>query len=78
MKNKNPLYVVKKDHIEEADNLVDMLVKKFNLEPVLEILMSLLQQMLEMVSNFEMLVLAQQFIDDLLKRVELFKKFSVV
>ena len=40
-KNQNPLYVVKGDQVEEATGLIDMLLKKFNLAPVLDILNAL-------------------------------------
>lgn len=76
-KNTNPLYVVKGDQVEAAENFFDMLVKKFNLEPLLELLMNIFKTMLENVSSYPMFMLVKSFIDQALARLELFKKFSI-
>lgn len=43
MKNKNPLYVVKGKEVQEAFGIFDLVVKKFNLEPVIRVLESILK-----------------------------------
>ena len=76
-KNSNPLYVVKGDQVEQANNFLDMLVKKFNLEPLIELLMNILKTLLENVSSYPMFLMAKDFLDQILARFELFKKFSI-
>jgi hypothetical protein len=77
MKKKNPLYVVKGADVEEAHGIVDLLVKKFNLEPLLSVLKNLLEMLVEMVSSYSMFVVVKDFIDHIVKRIELFQKFSM-
>lgn len=76
-KNSNPLYVVKGDQVEQASNLVDMLIKKFNLEPLIELMMNIFKTLLENVSSYPMFLLVKDFIDHVMGRLELFKKFSI-
>lgn len=52
MKNKNPLYVIKGKQVEEASSLLDLVIKKFNLEPAFTILKNIFYLMLEQVENF--------------------------
>lgn len=77
MKKKNPLYVVKGTDVEEASGLVDMLVKKFNLEPLISMLKNLFEMLLEMVSSYAMFKVVKDFVDQVVARIELFQKFSV-
>lgn len=77
MKKKNPLYVVKGTDVEEASGLVDMLVKKFNLEPLISMLKNLFEILLEMVSSYAMFKVVKDFVDQFVARIELFQKFSV-
>lgn len=77
-KVKNPLYVVKNDHVEEASGLIDLLIKKMNLGPLVELINSLIKMLLENVSNYSGLVMAQNFIDLILQKFEMFKKFSII
>lgn len=77
MKKKNPLYVVKGTDVEEASGLVDMLVKKFNLEPLISMLKNLIEMLLEMVSSYAMFKVVKDFVDQVVARIELFQKFSV-
>ena len=75
---KNPLYVVKNNHVEEADNLMDLLIKKFNLAPLFEILGNILQMLLENVRTYSAFLVVQDFLDFFISKVELFRKYSIV
>lgn len=76
-KNQNPLYVVKGDQVEEAENFVDMLIKKLNLEPLLELFMNILKMMLDNVTSYPIFMVVKELFDHLMARLELFKKFSI-
>lgn len=78
MKAKNPLYVVKEDHVEEATNLLDMLIKKFNLGPLINLIQSLIDMILSSVKNYASLVLANDLIEFLLQKLNLFRKYSII
>lgn len=77
MKKKNPLYVVKGKDVEQADGVIDLLIKKFGLEPVISILKNLMEMLLEMVSSYAMFKVVKDFIDHVVARIELFQKFAV-
>ena len=66
-KPKNPLYVVKGNNVMEASNIIDMLVKKFGLEPVINIIKMLLEQ----VKSYPMLVEVNKIIEDLMQKIRL-------
>ena len=77
MKHKNPLYVVKGKTVLEAQGLWDMLVKKFNLEPVITILMSVMKMLLEQVNSYPLLVMVKSIVDELMKKLtSLFDRFQ--
>lgn len=78
MKNKNPLYVVKGDHVEEAKNMMDLLVKKLNLTPVIEFFEFVLRMLLENIKTYSAFLVVQEFIDLIVQKIELFKKYSIV
>lgn len=63
MKNKNPLYVVKGQNVEQAKNLFDMLIKKLDLEPVMRILNQLLEFLLSQVKSYPMFAVVKSMID---------------
>lgn len=69
MKNKNPLYVVKGDSVQEAKNLFDLVLKKFNLEPAFEMLSSLFKLLLSQVTSYPMFVAVKSWIDQILTKV---------
>lgn len=79
MKNKNPLYVVKDAGtiVEEASSALDFLIKKLHLEPLVELLKSLIEMTLEQVSSYQGVVMAREFIEKILGKLELFKKFGI-
>jgi hypothetical protein len=69
MKVKNPLYVVKGKDVQEASSLFDLVVKKFNLGPVLNFLHQLLNLLLEQVETFAMFKAVKELIDQILGRI---------
>ena len=77
MKKKNPLYVVKGQNVEAADNFVDLVLKKLNLEPLISVLKNILDMLMEMVTSYSMFVAVKEFIDHIVKRIELFQRFSM-
>jgi hypothetical protein len=79
MKNKNPLYVVKGRDVHPVQNLFELVIKKLNLEPLVEILQRLLKFMLEQVKSWQMLVSVQKAIDEFIIRyISAAKKFGFV
>jgi hypothetical protein len=77
-KSKNPLYVVNGEDVEEASGVIDFILKKFNLEPAINFLNMLVEMLLEQVNSYPMLVAVKEFIDLILKRVELFRSLSIL
>jgi hypothetical protein len=79
MKNKNPLYVVKEDSkvVEEAKNIFELFVKRFNLEPVIQILKQILDFLLLQIHNYPTLVQIKKIIDEIVGKLELFSKFGI-
>lgn len=69
MKNKNPLYVVKGNNVQEAKNLLDLFVKKFNLEPAFELLSNIIKMMLAQVTSYPMFVAVKAWVDSILTKV---------
>lgn len=65
MKNKNPLYVVKGKTVLEASGIVDLLVKKLNLEPALEILNKVLAFLLAQVKDYPTFLFVKKFVDQI-------------
>lgn len=77
-KNKNPLYVVKGDDVEPAKNFIDLLVKKLNLEPAVEFLMELFKTLFNQVKTYAWFVIIKDMFDEFMRRIELFKRFSII
>jgi hypothetical protein len=69
MKNKNPLYVVKGNNVQEAKNFVDLILKKFNLEPAVEILTNIFKMLLAQITSYPMLVAVKNILDQLMIKV---------
>jgi len=63
MKNKNPLYVVKGQNVEQAKNFFDLLIKKFDLEPVMRILNQIFEFLLSQVKSYPMFAVVKSMID---------------
>lgn len=77
MKNKNPLYVVKGQNVEQAKNLFDMLIKKLDLEPVMRILNQLLEFLLSQVKSYPMFAVVKSLIDQwMLQLIPLLQQVS--
>jgi len=78
MKTKNPLYVVKGKDVLEVKNLFDLVVKKLNLEPVIQIINNILKMILEQVKNYPAFVAAKAFVDEMIvKYFRLIEKFGL-
>ncbi len=69
MKNKNPLYVVKGKNVQEAKNLLDLVAKKFNLEPLVEIVTNIMKMMLAQVTSYPMFVAMKNWLDQILTKI---------
>lgn len=79
MKKKNPLYVVKGKDVHEASSLVDLVIKKFNLEPAINIIRNIFYLLLEQVENFAMFQAVKGFIDEVIQRIrDLGKKIGLL
>jgi hypothetical protein len=69
MKNKNPLYVVKGKDVHETHSLIEMMIKKFNLDPLVNIFKNLLTLLLEQVENYALLTVVKNFIDEIIQKM---------
>lgn len=79
MKNKNPLYVVKGKDVLEANSFFDLMIKKFNLGPAINILQNIFHLLLEQVENFAMFKAIKEFMDQMLQKIQdLGKRFGVL
>lgn len=83
-KKTNPLYVVtnKGQDVQEAQGLFDALVKKFHLQPFVDLFMDLwmqlVEQLSEMVTNYSMFLVVKAFIDEWVEKLfELAGKLGV-
>ncbi len=77
-KQKNPLYVVKGKDVQEVKGMVEFMIKKFNLGPVVQILQNIFKMLLANVKDFSTLQVVKSFIDELLvKYFSLVKKFGL-
>ncbi len=67
MKNKakNPLYVVKGKDVQEASGVLDLVLKKLNLEPVILFVQNLLKLILENIKSYPTFVAMKNFLDEL-------------
>jgi hypothetical protein len=69
MKNKNPLYVVKGKEVQEASSVFDLVIKKFNLGPAINILKNLFYFLVEQVENWATYQVVKNFIDEFIEKV---------
>ena len=77
MKTKNPLYVVKGKEVEEASSVFDLVIKKLNLEPAINILKNIFLLLLEQIENFATYKAIKSFIDEIMvKMTELASRFG--
>ena len=69
MKNKNPLYVVKGQNVEEAKSLFDMFIKKLDLEPALKMLSQIFEMLLAQVKSYPMFTMVKSVLDQWLAQL---------
>ena len=78
MKNKNPLYVVKGKEVQEAKDIFDLVIKKLNLEPVVQFIQNILQMILENIKTYPSFLAMKGLLDELVARYfSLVKKFGL-
>lgn len=78
MKNKNPLYVVKGKDVQEAKDVFDLVIKKLNLEPVVQFIQNMLKLVLENIKSYPTFVAMKNFLDELVvKYFSFVKKFGL-
>jgi Zn-dependent M16 (insulinase) family peptidase len=70
-KTKNPLYVVKGKDVQQVSGLFDLLMKKFDLEPIVSMLQQLLSMLLAQVQNYHVLSLVKGYLDQILAQLQL-------
>lgn len=77
-KSKNPLYVVKGKDVLEASNVLDMVLKKFNLEPVIQFMQNMLKLILDNIKTYPSFLAMKKLLDDLVVRYfSLIKQFGL-
>jgi hypothetical protein len=69
-KSKNPLYVVKGKNVEMASGLFDMLIKRFDLAPVVAMLQQLLSMLLAQVNSYPLLAQVKTLVDVVLAQLQ--------
>ena len=75
-KRKNPLYVVTNNgkDVLEASGLLDALVKRLGIEPVLKQLEAILQLMLSMITSYAAFTVIKEWFDQFVATLEAFIK----
>jgi len=77
-KTKNPLYVIKGKDVQEVTDVFDLVIKKFNLEPVIQVMQNLLKLILDNMKTYPAFIAMKEFLDDLIaKYVFLLKKLGI-
>jgi hypothetical protein len=78
MKTKNPLYVVKGKEVEEASSVMDLLIKKFNLESAINILKNIFQMLIDQIENFATYKAVSSIINEIMEKLmELASRFGI-
>lgn len=69
---KNPLYVVTNNgkDVEQADSVWDALVKKFNLQPAIDLIWTLLELVAKQINSYAALVWLQRELEHFNNRVD--------
>ena len=69
---KNPLYVVTNNgkDVEQADSVWDALVKKFNLQPAIDLIWTLLELVAKQINSYAALVWLQRELENFNNRVD--------
>lgn len=68
--NKNPLFVVQKDTVEEVENFFEYFFKKFGLEPLFNYIQQIFQLLMESVSDYPTLMVAKSWLDQFIQALE--------
>ena len=71
-KKSNPLYVVTNNgkDVEQADSIWDALVKKFNLQPAIDLIWTLLELIAKQINSYAALVWLQRELENFNNRVD--------
>lgn len=69
MKSKNPLYVVKGKTVVEAKGVIDLFLKKFNLEPAMEIFVKFLNFLMSQVKDYPTFLAIKKVVDDIVDQM---------
>ena len=71
-KKNNPLYVVTNNGkvVEQADSVWDALVKKFNLQPAIDLIWTLLELIAKQINSYAALVWLQRELENFNNRVD--------
>lgn len=79
MKKKNPLYIVNPENnvVEEATGKFDLLIKKYNLQGIMDFLENLFSLLLEQVNSYPMMKALFELFDRLIRRVQLLANFGI-
>ncbi|MDA8793010.1 hypothetical protein N9N67_07180 [Bacteriovoracaceae bacterium] len=79
MKKKNPLYIVNPENnvVEPATGKFDLLIKKYNLQGLLDFLSNLFSLLFEQVNSYPMMKALFELFDRILKRVHLLANFGI-
>lgn len=70
MKNKNPLYVVKGKDVLEADSVLDLVIKRFNLEPLITVMKNILNLLMAQVETFAWYIAVKKIFDEMMEKVK--------
>lgn len=67
VKSKNPLYVIKNNgvDVEEAVNILDLVLKKLNLDALIPVLQAIVDTLFQEVKSYPMFLAAKKIFDDL-------------
>jgi hypothetical protein len=78
MKTKNPLYVVKGKDVQEANNIFDLVIKKFNLEPVMQFLQNIFKMLLAQATSYPVFLVVKKYIDEVMaKCIAMMGRFGI-
>lgn len=72
------MYVVKKDIVEEANSVWSFVVKKLDLEPILNFLTLFLKELLNSFNSYAAVKKINEIFQVVLSRLELFQKFGII
>lgn len=76
MKNKNPLYVVKGKDVLEANSLIDLVIKKFNLEPMITVMKNILNLLMSQVETYAWFQAVKKFFEDMMEKFRTMAKMT--